>query len=91
VRISSNPRDRGYAPLASRNARVWLAGVERKDVITADEEQRFALCVVFDEHGRAVVDEKTGKPKTVDFYGDVRVELPPSSCFAGLLDLDCID
>lgn len=73
MRASVDPCDPDYHPMASR-CRVFLEGAERNNVITADEEKRFALLHRLDDRGRVVV--KDGKAATDAFYGTVRIELP---------------
>lgn len=73
MRVSCDVDDEGYAPLAVRHCKVFLDGVERCHVITADEEKRMAILHVLDEHGRPKVDR--GEIKRETFYGNVRVEL----------------
>lgn len=71
MRISTNPADPGYHVVASL-CRVFLAGSERNNVITADEEGRFALVQRLDSDGRPIV--KAGVLLTEQFFGDVRIE-----------------
>lgn len=78
MRISTNPKDPGYAVWAgilNRNqTRVFLAGSERSNVVTADEEQRYALVYRLGPDGN--IQTKDGEILFDDFYGDVRIELP---------------
>jgi hypothetical protein len=81
MRISARRDDPGFAPWVNlARVRFWLAGVERTDVITADEERRWALCEARDERGHVIVDGDA--VRTVEFYGDVRIELPPLAASA---------
>ena len=76
MRISIDIGDPGYENyLKHRGARVFLDGAERSDVLTADEEKRYAICEVRDQAGWPVIDPATHKSKTYEFFGHVRVEL----------------
>ena len=75
MRLSTERNDPGFHPQACL-ARVYLAGSQRQNVVTADEERRWAKLYRLDEHGRIVV--KDGHALTEDFWGDVRIELPPA-------------
>jgi hypothetical protein len=74
MRISSNPDDSAYSQYMHL-CRIWLAGSERNNVITADTEKRFALTFCRDEFGRPVLD-KDGNQVRQEFWGDVRVDVP---------------
>lgn len=74
MRLSVEKSDPGYSPHTSR-CKVFLAGAERSNVLTADEERRYAKVIRLDVDGRPVV--KGGEIQTEDFYGDVRIELSP--------------
>jgi hypothetical protein len=76
MRISSDTADSGYHPHFNY-VRIWLEGAERSNVITADEEGRFAITYRLDEFGVPVRDAKTGEPLTDRFYGAVRIECAP--------------
>lgn len=71
MRVSTDKADPGYSALAHL-ARVWLAGSERRNVVTADEGKRWALLHKLDADGRIVV--KDGEIVTEEFWGDVRIE-----------------
>ncbi len=73
MRVSVDKSDLGYHPRGVR-CRVFLAGSERNNVITADEEKRMAVLVKLDEHGRPTI--KGDQVQTEIFYGDVRIERP---------------
>jgi hypothetical protein len=74
MRLSVRSGDPGYHPRASL-VRVFLSGSERSNVLTADEEKRWALLHRLDEDGRPIFVK--GEPSTEEFWGDVRIELPP--------------
>ena len=72
MRVSSEPTDSGYTPHMS-DYRVWLAGAERNNVETADDQKRYAVTLARDEWGRPVLD-KEGRQVRQPFWGDVRIE-----------------
>jgi hypothetical protein len=72
MRISTLPTDAGYTPRA-HEYRVWLAGSERNNIVTADDQERFAVTFRRNEFGEPVKD-KTGAQVTERFWGDVRIE-----------------
>jgi hypothetical protein len=72
MRISTLPSDVGYTPRA-HEYRVWLAGSERNNIVTADDQERFAVTFRRNEFGEPVKD-KTGAQVTERFWGDVRIE-----------------
>lgn len=73
MRVSSDVDDEGYAPLAVSHCKVFLDGVDRFNVITADEEKRMAIVQAPDESGRPLIDGD--EFRRVTFYWHVRVEL----------------
>jgi hypothetical protein len=73
MRLSTQRDDAGYHAAASR-CKVFLAGAERSNVVTADEERRYALLHRLDQNGRSVI--KDGAPQFDEFHGDVRIEIP---------------
>ncbi|HYE71581.1 MAG TPA: hypothetical protein VD932_08680 [Aquabacterium sp.] len=73
MRLSTDPCDAGYHPQACR-CRIYLQGAARWNVITADEEKRYALLLRLDQNGNPKV--LHGKRLTDEFWGDVRIELP---------------
>lgn len=75
MRLSVDCKDPGYSPWAFR-ARVFVNGIERNNVVTADEEQRMALCRVIDENGNTVRDAFTFEVRTEIISGDVAIVLP---------------
>jgi hypothetical protein len=54
--------------------RIWLEGAERHNVVTADEDGRFAVTTRLDEFGNPIT--RGGQPVTDVFHGAVRVECP---------------
>jgi hypothetical protein len=72
MRISSRPDDPGYTP-HMHDYRVFIAGSERGNVETADEEKRYAVTLDRDEEGRPALD-KAGNQRRQEFWGDVRIE-----------------
>jgi hypothetical protein len=74
MRISVDESDTGYHH-AAHLCRIWLEGAERSNVVTADEEHRFAVTLRRNEFGEPVLD-KAGQPLTDNFYGAVRIECP---------------
>jgi hypothetical protein len=72
MRISSDPTDCGYTPRA-HEYRVWLAGSERNNIVTADDSARFATTFRRNEFGEPVKD-KNGAQVVERFWGDVRIE-----------------
>jgi 3-dehydroquinate synthase class II len=75
MRVSSDPADSGYTP-CMHQFRVWLAGAERSNVLTADDTKRYAVQLARDEFGRPVLD-KDGNQRRQEYYGDVRIERSP--------------
>ena len=74
MRLSLRKDDPAYNPAAT-HCKVFLEGVQRTDVLTADEERRYALLEKRDEHGRPVIAQR--EIQTVEFWGHVRIETPP--------------
>ena len=73
MRISSDPSHPAFSDCASM-CRIFLDGVERNNVITADEEGRIAVTQRLDVHGHPAL--KAGKPMVDEFCGAVRIECP---------------
>ncbi|PBC23475.1 MULTISPECIES: hypothetical protein [unclassified Mesorhizobium] len=71
MRISADIGDAGYVPAEDRHGvRIFLDGIEIKDVITADEEcgyilraRRDSLCLLVAKDGELVTDEMYGQVK----------------------------
>lgn len=73
MRVSVDKDDPGYSP-QHMGAKVFLDGIERSQVVTADEEQRLIIRYVTDQKGRLVIDRNGVLRETL--VGDVRIELP---------------
>lgn len=74
MRYSCREDDAGFANfIKARPVRVLIDGVERGNVITADEDRRQALCTMRDERGRLVVDIEQRCIKTEWITGTVVV------------------
>jgi hypothetical protein len=75
VRISVNRDDPGYENFVSwQRARVFLDGVERNGVVTADEEARLIVMVARDEAGDVRLNKEGTEVLYETLYGHVRVE-----------------
>ena len=74
MRISSDPADPFYSP-HMHHCTCWVAGSERNNVVTIDEERRFALLLRRDEFGAPALD-KSGAQIVEPYFGDVRVACP---------------
>lgn len=75
MRYSVDQDDPGYANWkAIGTARCWIDGVERGNVITADEEKRVAVLAVLDDHGMPKLNAARTEVLTETVYGAVRVE-----------------
>jgi hypothetical protein len=72
MRCSVDREDVAYDP-AFAQARVWLDGVERWNVVTADEEKRFAVIFKLDDQGGIVLDENNA-PLLEEFRGAVVIK-----------------
>lgn len=73
TRVSCEPDDPGFTQC--KRCRVWLAGSERKNVVTADEALRYAEVFKLNEHGLCQFD-KAGEVMTEEFHGEVVVVCP---------------
>jgi hypothetical protein len=77
MRVSVTPGDPGFDQRAfGAGIRVFLDGHQRKEVFTADEQQRLVIILKRDEQGRIVLNEARDEALTESLYGDVRIELP---------------
>lgn len=77
MRLSTDPSDRAYHALAnSGHVRVWLAGAERTNIVTADEEGRCAITYRLDANGRYVLNKERTEIARDHFHGDVRIDCP---------------
>jgi len=78
MRLSVDPDDPGYMErLVGAAVKVFLDGVERAQVFTADTEKRLVVVPVLDANGRMQLNaDRTGVLRET-LYGHVRIELPP--------------
>ena len=74
MRVSTNKDHPDYHPLAHLCSGVYLAGAQRANVVSADEEGRKATVIRLDDKGRPIV--KAGELVHDEFFGDVRIECP---------------
>lgn len=73
MRLSIDPDDPGYSAWKCYGlARVFLDGVERKNVITADQERNYITVTEVDDRG--VLKLEGDKVKTVAMYGKVEIK-----------------
>lgn len=73
MRLSTDPDDPGYSAWKCYGlARVFLDGVERKNVITADQERNYITVTEVDDRGMLKLEG--GKVKTVAMYGKVEIQ-----------------
>ena len=87
-RMSTDKDDPGYAAWKSARANgqqiaVLLDGLERTDVITADETKREITRGVIDSSGRILVDHDKGEIVTETLHGEVVIVVssPPAVVF----------
>lgn len=75
MRLSADRNDPGFSPI-SRDPRVkvLLDGVERRDVVTADEEQRLIVIYARYPDGRPKLAGRDWGTETL--YGAVSIVLP---------------
>lgn len=74
MRYSVDEADQGYRNYTkARPCRVLIDGVERKHVITADEDERKALVQVLDADGRPKLNDERTEVLTEWVYGAVCV------------------
>lgn len=62
---------------AARHAIVLLDGIERNNVIEADEERRYIVRIRTDEHGQAIPNEDRTAFLTETLRGDVFIRRGP--------------
>jgi hypothetical protein len=81
MRISVDERDAGYPEYKNsvhqgKTVRVFLDGLEQKQVITADSCDGFIVAIELDERGNFVWDRKTGVIAEKRLCGqvDIRIE-----------------
>lgn len=77
MRVSVDKEDPGYVNFVP-GTKVYLDGVERPGVFTADEDQGFLIGAPLDAQGKPalIVDKHTGKVLRTAVLGAVRVEVP---------------
>jgi len=80
MRLSANPDDPGYAAWgeilsSGKSVRVFLNGIERSGVMTADETERFIVMAKRDERGEIVFDRQREEFVLETLRGDVHVEV----------------
>ena len=73
MRISADPDHPDFHE-GFHLCRVFLAGAERNNVLSADEQGRFAITYRLDEFGCVVL--RKADIQREQFYGDVRIEAP---------------
>ena len=75
MKISLDSNHPAYNDWAFKVCSFYLDGVQRNNVMTADEEGSFAITRRLDETGETVYD-RNGKMLTDEFRGAVRIECP---------------
>jgi hypothetical protein len=75
VKISVDRSHPAFHEWAPRVCRFYLGGVERNNVLFADEERRFALTRRLDESGEEIRGP-LGELLTDEFRGTVRIDCP---------------
>jgi hypothetical protein len=78
MRLSADPNDPAYAPLTG-GIRVFLDGIERCNVVTADEEKRLVVVHPLDERGNLILNRERDEVVTETLHGHVRIELTDST------------
>lgn len=79
MRLSIDPNDPGYTKGLCGGIKVFLDGIERCNVVTADEEKRLIVVHPLDERGRLQLDREKGEVVRETLHGDVRIELNEST------------
>jgi len=80
MRISAESGDPGYSPMYL-HARVWFNGVERKDVVTADEEKGMVVVYVRHDNGELRLDHGARAMMTEILFGKVVIEVSAREAF----------
>ena len=75
MKISVDRSHPAFHEWAPRVCRFYLGGVERNNVLFADEERRFAITRRLDDSGEEMRDRE-GNPLTDEFRGTVRIDCP---------------
>ena len=74
MRISCDPDDPSYSSAFS-HCTIYLEGAARNNVVTADEDRRFAVTFRRDEFGAPMLAKDKSQLRD-KFYGAVRVDCP---------------
>ena len=75
MRVSVDEQDPGYSPgLIGRGVKVFLDGVEQRQVVTADDELGLIVMYDVDENGRVKMDGEM--VRRINAQGAVKIELP---------------
>lgn len=77
MRLSTDPTDPAYIGGCPGKVRVLLDGIERTDVVTADEERRELVRYVRDSQGRLMVNLRSGEIQRETLYGAVVILMDP--------------
>ncbi|WP_066338323.1 hypothetical protein [Azohydromonas lata] len=75
MRLSTDSKDPAYMQGLCGGVTVFLDGIERTGVFTADEEGRHIVIAKRDERGHMAVDREKGEVVRETLHGDVRIEL----------------
>lgn len=77
MRLSVDPTDYGYDP-GCYGTKVYLAGEEVTNCITADDVEGLVVCYAHDAQGRIMIDpDKPDEAKRLTRRGPVRIEPGP--------------
>jgi hypothetical protein len=76
MRLSADPTDPAWPGFHLGGVRILLDGIERSDVVTADEEGRHIVRYVRDSAGRLIIDTSTREPMRETLYGTVHIDMP---------------
>lgn len=79
MRLSTDPNDPAYTQGLCGGIKVFLDGIERCNVVTADEEKRLVVVHPLDERGHLKVDWPAGEVVKETLHGHVRIELTDST------------
>ncbi len=74
MRLSGDPKDPGWNIELSIRAVIWIDDVRYDHVVTADEEEGYALIEAHDWDGVPVVDREKVEIVTYETYGKVEIE-----------------
>lgn len=73
MRVSIDPSDPGHGSAMNAVRAVLVNDIPLRAVITADEEEGFALAYLFDENGQPVYDNGAGCFATRIYRGKVEI------------------